>query len=117
MLKIDGEICKVQLISGPTNFRTITVKLYLQPELTEELAEEPTEELAEELAEEPTEELAEEPAEELVANVPCRRSKRIQRLPTRLQQNTADVLIFINDTPMKPDITILEYTLLLFIES
>ena len=32
MLGIDSETCKVQLPSGPTDFRTTTVKPYLQPE-------------------------------------------------------------------------------------
>src|SRR5436190_20856111 len=32
LLGVDRETCKVQLPSGPTNFRTTTVKPYLQPE-------------------------------------------------------------------------------------
>ena len=57
MLGINKEIYKVQLLRGPTNFKTITVKLYLQPKL-----EEPNkEELTEEPAEEPTKELTKEP--------------------------------------------------------
>ena len=58
-------------MSGPTDFRTTTVKPYLQPKPTEELIKE----LAKELAKEPTEELAEEPAEELAANTPHQISK------------------------------------------
>ena len=60
LLGIDGETCKVQLPRGPTDFRTTTVKPYLQPE-----PEEPNEE-----------ELTEELSEELAASVPRRRLKR-----------------------------------------
>ena len=66
LLRIDGEIYKVQLPSKPTDFRTIVVKLYLQPKLTEELTKELTEEPAKEL----TEELAKELAKELAADTP-----------------------------------------------
>ena len=80
MLGIDGEICKVQLMSGPTDFRTTVIKLYLQPELTEEpakeLTKEPTEEPTKEPIEELTEKPAEEPAEEPAADAPRQRSKR-----------------------------------------
>ena len=90
MLRINKETCKVQLINGPTNFKTITVKLYLQfkstkelvkkltKELAKELAEELIEELAKELAEKLTKKLAKEPAKELAANAPLRKLKWIQ---------------------------------------
>ena len=50
LLKINKEIYKVQLPSRPTNFRTISVKPYLQPELEEELTKELTDKLTKELA-------------------------------------------------------------------
>ncbi len=121
MLGIDGETYKVQLPRGPTDFRTTTVKPYLQPEPEEpneeELTEEPTEELTQELTKEPTEELTEEPSEEPTASAPRRRLKWTRQPPTRLQQNTTNVLIFINDTPTKPDITTPEHTSPPFTES
>src|SRR5277367_3233693 len=49
LLGIDRETCKVQLPSGPTDFRTTTVKPYLQPE-----PEQPTLDQSEEQNEEQT---------------------------------------------------------------
>ena len=104
MLGIDGKTCKIQLPSGPTDFRTTAVKPYLQPK-----PEEPNEK--------PEEEPTEEPTKEPAASAPRRQPKRTRQLPIRFQQNTADVLIFINDTPTKPDITTSEYTSPPFTES
>ena len=66
LLKINGEIYKVQLLSKPTDFKTTAVELYLQPKPTEEL----TEELAKELAKKLTKELAKKLAKEPTANTP-----------------------------------------------
>ena len=78
LLGIDKEICKVQFPKGPTNFRTIIVKLYLQlepekpnkEELTKEPTKELTKELIQELTKEPTKELTEEPSKEPAASAP-----------------------------------------------
>ena len=71
LLGIDRKTYKVQLPRGLTDFKTITVKLYLQPKPEESNKEE----LIEELTEEPTEELTKEPIEELAASAPCRKLK------------------------------------------
>src|SRR5436190_9759606 len=82
LLRIDRETCKVQLPSGPTDFRTTTVKPYLQPE-----PEQPTADQSEGQDMEQSEEQNKEQTR--------RNAERTRKLPARYRQNTADISVFI----------------------
>jgi hypothetical protein len=88
LIGLERETCKVQLPSGPTDFRTTVVKPYLQPEPESE-----------------DEEDEEEPAEQddtLQDEQPRRNTHRNRRPPARFRQNTVDISIFLQDDLQPP---------------
>jgi hypothetical protein len=89
LLGLTKETCKVQLPSGPTDFRTTVVKPYLQPEL------EPESEDEDEGA--PNESIEEPQTEEQSNEQPRRNTERVRRLPARFQQHLADISVFLQD--------------------
>ena len=87
LISLKEETCKVQLPSGPTDFRTTVVKPYLQPELEPESEDED-----EGTPNESIEEIQTKSNEQ-----PRRNTERVRRLPARFQQHLADISVFLQD--------------------
>src|SRR5580692_7635500 len=91
LLGIDGETCRIELPSGPTDFRSTEVKPYHQLEPEEE--------------DDNQGQNNEEPEETNdLPNVPRRNPQRDRQLPTRFRQNVADVTVYlVRETAKTPD--------------
>jgi hypothetical protein len=104
LIGLKGETCKIQLPSGPTDFRTTVVKPYLQPEHESE-DDEPIESNEPYLQPEHESE-DDEPIEsnenpqieeqQTQPHKPRHNAERVRRLPTRFQ-NLADISIYLQD--------------------
>lgn len=94
LLGIDKETCRIQLPSGPTDFRTTLVKPYLQLEHRNELEHHDEPYLQPEHRDKSEEEQHAGPTSDTLR----RNTERVRRLPARYQQNTADINIFVQST-------------------
>src|SRR5580692_13095646 len=91
LLGIDGETCRVLLPNGPTDFRSTVVRPYHIPEAQDNNNQEPKERNNTSTPQ------PEEP--------PHRNLERNRQLPTRLEQNFADISVFLgncHDTKVLP---------------
>ena len=98
LLGINEETCKVQLPHGPTDFRSTVIKPYLEPSADTET--DPATDSHDENIATDVEPLHEQPQESLQEQLqePLReRPQRVHRLPTRFQQNVADISVYLTD--------------------
>ena len=92
LLALEGETCKVQLPSGPTSFRSTTVKPFLRMETGPET--EPESDIEEERP-------AEQPNDQTTPLVVKRGRGRPRKLPLVTDASITDILIFIQEPTFK----------------
>ena len=94
MLALEGETCKVQLPHRPTDFRSTTVKPYLQAETR--LESEPESDVEEE---QPKEQPAEQPVENTL--LPAKRGRGRPRKTPVTDTSIADISVLIQEAPFE----------------
>jgi len=93
LLSMEGETCKVLLPSGPTNFRSTSVKPYLKEQRQESQQKERQQEPQEEESTENALVIPNPSTVEIVPNLTRKNPIRERQIPSRFRQNLADLTI------------------------
>lgn len=106
LLAVENETCKVQLPSGPTNFRITTVKPYLQKHpYTKIPALHDSDDSKSNSVQSAKEDINNDNRDDIdAAELPRRNPARTHRLPTRFQ-HMADISVFLKNDASEPSFT------------